>query len=446
MPRADLRITGLLLALSVALSPLSAALLPVETASAADGITLELWPHCVASDFDTQFGGPLPDISYFVKLTESTCRPYETKDPLTRQTPILRPGEPLDMDLILRNPSGKPITRFRSWIAYDPTIVDGDALEINPLFSAPTPGESDFSPAEGYIKIGASAMAGVTDPFISVARIRMRVTDAAAQNTVLSFFNPSGDATGNTAAVTGEAGAEQGVLTVPLGSLLVRIAGGGSLGGSGDPASSQPSVPQGDGQSSSAPADDPLANFPPIVPPMTGGSSSAAQPDQQNSSVQPSQLFTLLQIQRLRATTEGTIVYLAWDALQSAELAGYNVYYGTVSGEYIQRRGVDKNSTTMTVRGLPVGTTYYFAVRGVNGGGEETAFSQEVGITVGNPATSTSPLLGSVGDDGPGGQAPNTDGTVAGDTGLPSTLVLLFLFSACVGTALAFRRQLTAVA
>jgi hypothetical protein len=287
-------------------------------------------------------------------------------------------------------------------------------------------------------------MGGVSDTFISVARIRMTVADAARQNTVLSFFNPSADATGNTAVITGADNAEQGVLSLPLGSLLVRVQGAGSGGNSA-------SAPSAGGQSSAAIPDPSQPVFPPIIPPTDGSSTSMPSVPAGGSAAsaadgQTSGLFTLLQVMRLRATTESSTVYLAWDALQSAELAGYNVYYGTVSGEYIQRRSVDKNSTTMTVRGLPVGTTYYFAVRGVNAGGDETEFSQEVGVTVGNPATSTSPLLGSVGDDGPAGHAPQTGGNVAGETGLPSSLVLLFLFSACVGTALAFRRQLSAVA
>lgn len=112
-----------------------------------------------------------------------------------------------------------------------------------------------------------------------------------------------------------------------------------------------------------------------------------------SSSVAPkTTVFNLLQVLGLRVTTDGSSVFLVWDHLPSSELAGYNVYYGTVSGQYIQRRSVDKAANSLTIRALPVGTTYYFAVRAVNAAGEETVFSQEVGVSVGNPRTSTAPF------------------------------------------------------
>lgn len=157
--------------------------------------------------------------------------------------------------------------------------------------------------------------------------------------------------------------------------------------------------------------------------------------------------FTLLQVQNLRATTEGTAVFLAWDPLPSAELTGYNVYYGTTSGKYIQRRSIDSTSTTLTVRGLMEGQTYYFAVRGVNGKSQETQFSKEVGIRVGYPETSTNPLAASaVTDKGPKGTPPKTGGTIAGDSGTSSVYILFFAACGVIGTLMAFRRQIVAAA
>lgn len=84
-----------------------------------------------------------------------------------------------------------------------------------------------------------------------------------------------------------------------------------------------------------------------------------------------------------------------------------------------------------------MGTTYYFAVRGVNGRDQETEFSQEVGISVGNPRTSTAPLTANSIPSG----TPGTNGTVAGETGLSSIILAFLLVSAITGTFLAYRRQ-----
>ncbi len=159
-----------------------------------------------------------------------------------------------------------------------------------------------------------------------------------------------------------------------------------------------------------------------------------------SSAAAVSMVFTMLQVQGVRVTTEGSSAFLAWDALPSNEIVGYNIYYGTMMGSYIQRRGVEKSATSITIRALPTGTTYYFAVRGVNGGGQETDFSQEVAVSIGNPGTSTSPLnANSIPTPTPG-----TGGDIAGDTGVSSVLLLLLLISAVTGTGLAFRRQLSA--
>jgi hypothetical protein len=103
------------------------------------------------------------------------------------------------------------------------------------------------------------------------------------------------------------------------------------------------------------------------------------------------------------------------------------------------------------IRALPLDTTYYFAVRGVNLTNEESAFSKEVAVTVGNPRTSSSPLVGQIRGEGlPPPTHPLARGTRAptaplpGETGIPSTIVLFLTLSAVIGTSFALRRQLIA--
>lgn len=162
--------------------------------------------------------------------------------------------------------------------------------------------------------------------------------------------------------------------------------------------------------------------------------------------------FALLQVQNARVTTEGSSVYLGWEGLNSSQLKAYNVYYGTTTGRYIQRKTVESSVKSLAIRSLPIGTTYYFAVRAVNLADQESAFSQEVAVTVGDPKTSTAPLAaGSIPDDGPGknpvqGSVTGNGGSVPGATGIPSIALTLAALSAVIGTGFASRRQMIAVA
>ncbi len=71
-------------------------------------------------------------------------------------------------------------------------------------------------------------------------------------------------------------------------------------------------------------------------------------------------------------------VTLAWNASTGPNLAGYNVYYGTASGDYDWSRNVG-NVTTSTISDLASGVpTYCFAVKAYNTSGQESAYSNEV--------------------------------------------------------------------
>ena len=155
-------------------------------------------------------------------------------------------------------------------------------------------------------------------------------------------------------------------------------------------------------------------------------------------------MFAQLQPQNLKITTDDTSVYLSWDVLPASDIAGYNVYYSTVSGTYIQRRSVPKDQTSMTLAPLPKGIAYYVAIRGVNANGDETAFSQEVAVTVGDPLSSSAPFIASL---TPSISNP-LEGThrsaaeeVPGQSGLSTVFSLILLASAIAGTFYALRRQ-----
>lgn len=387
---------------------------------------LRLRPHCEA-------------------ILQEECAAYAARDPVTLQTPPIVPGSILDMDVVIDNPSGQPITRVRAWMSYDPVIFEGKRIEPNAKFPIITPGEADFSTMLGYIQIGLQTEGGisVTDRIVPVARIQLLVKEApSGGKTVIAFYDVLPDPTGHTAVVILEGAAEANILSSNLGSLLVQFPTEAAAGSSSSSSavSAAPTSPESSvasvGISSSAAA-------------MSQSSVPAVAPSEGEAGGTETS-FSLLQVQNLRVTTEGSTVYLAWDALPSSTLAGYNIYYGADSGRYLQRRGIAKEATSTAIRALPLDATYYFAVRAVSAENEESAFSQEVAIQVGNPKTSTAPLAMGLIDKGPEGRNPLEQPkvppatSVPGDTGIPTPILLLFIASGVIGTAFAFRRQFTA--
>ncbi len=82
--------------------------------------------------------------------------------------------------------------------------------------------------------------------------------------------------------------------------------------------------------------------------------------------------------------TISNTVTLAWDAVPSADISGYRVYYGTTPGKYFQPLGQGLNAgnvTTSTVTGFPSATTYYFATTAYDALNNESGYSNEVSRT-----------------------------------------------------------------
>lgn len=524
----DLRHRLAILTLALAL----AGIVPAEGAAAiGTDTTIVLRPHCLTGyedDNNVLATGGDPE--------QIRCPSFSVEDPQTLRTPDLRVGDILDIDIIVENPANEELSRIRGWLAYDPHMLKGDQISMSEELPVVTPGESDFSPTEGYVKIEASAEdEGPNDLQVFVARVQFTVMKTTPGGTAINFFDVQRG--GHTTVVTGTGDGQEHLLTREPGALHVVFADGKTTSSSmrsvsqtqAAIASSADSAPTGtaillndgdvcitDAQCRSSRC---ITGICQGASPLAGGSAcgldsqcasgrcvnnsclavssestsslalqnglasvggacindAACQSGlcitgicipsldaqrRQNSSTVPGALaptaadhsaFALLQIQNLRVTTEGSSVYLGWERLHSSQLKAYNIYYGTTTGRYIQRKTVDATVKNLAIRSLPVGTTYYFAVRAVNLGDQESAFSQEVAITVGDPQTSTAPLAaGSIPDDAGPGKNPvqasvtRKGGSVPGETGIPSTMATLIILSAVIGTAFASRRQVIA--
>ena len=70
-------------------------------------------------------------------------------------------------------------------------------------------------------------------------------------------------------------------------------------------------------------------------------------------------------------------ISLAWNPNKEPDLAGYKVYYGTISRKY--GPGIDVGKvTSYSLTGLITGEKYYISVTAYNTKGRESGFSNEV--------------------------------------------------------------------
>ena len=74
-------------------------------------------------------------------------------------------------------------------------------------------------------------------------------------------------------------------------------------------------------------------------------------------------------------------VSLSWQPSASTNVIGYNIYYGTTSGNYTGKITVG-NVTTTTISNLNSGTTYYFSATALDSNGNESEFSNETEFLV----------------------------------------------------------------
>ncbi len=409
--RSVVTVTALLLLIPV---------LPVLAQEQPAAPTLEFRPHCEETEPDR-------------------CLSFTVADPTAVQTPVLTVGDTLDIDVILRNPAGTPINTVRSWLSYDTSVLEGVSVTLGSGFVVRIPSEGEIDQASGYIKIGVAAEDDKEPlvPIVPIARVQFRVKTApAAGKSPVVFYDQKEDGKGRTAVIAAGDDTRKSMITLPLGSLLVRVSAPAAPAASSSAAVSSAAVSAA--QSS-----------------VAAGSPSSATGSSARSSPAPSGIlpFRLLQVQNVRITSDDGTLFVAWDQLKIPRLKGYNVYYGSQMGRYIQRRSLPATSQSIAIRGLQKGTAYYAAVRAVNESDEESAFSREVGVEIGKPNTSTSPLLtipveGGLTGNVTGGNplSPSKPGTaVPGEAGASTVLLMLAAASAVIGVFVALRRQFIAV-
>jgi len=275
-----------------------------------------------------------------------------------------------EVDVMLLNPGTQAVISIRGWLEYDANALEGVSVTTSDSpFTLSAPGEDEFDSSEGRVKIGRSNISGgVKESESKVATIRFKVKSKSPVTTVISAYDYQISELGHTSVNIIEQSFPVNILSDEPDSVHIKL---------------NPNVSAGDTSPDADPVD------------VGGGATDLTNTDDPvdvtNTVVTP--VYGLERPNGLKAKTGNGYVELKWDPVYDSTLAGYNLYYGKTSGEYTRRRSVG-NVNRYRLDGLNNGEVYYFAITAYNSSNGESDYSDEVGLIVGEPLSSTSPYDG----------------------------------------------------
>ena len=268
------------------------------------------------------------------------------------------------MDIVLKNPSQHKVISVRSWLTYDSSVLE--AVSVNSSaspFGLSAPGEDNISSGEGRVKIGRSNITGgVSDVQSVVTTVRFKVLAEHEKDTTIDFYDYQISELGHTSVNIIDQGFPVNILASAPKSIQIKLNSGAGSAPTPTP------VP--------APTPTPVPTPQPIPVVDMGGSALN---------------FDLIRPINLRANTGSGYVDLVWDAPQDQIRAGFNIYYGKQSGLYMRRRTIG-NFNTYRWDGLNNNEAYYFAITAYDQLNRESDYSNEVGVIVNKPLSSTNPF------------------------------------------------------
>ena len=264
-------------------------------------------------------------------------------------------GDEFAVDVIVKNPGQQAIISVRAWLEYDANALEGLSVssEGSP-FTLSAPGEDTFAPQENHVKIGRSnIMGGMKDAEAKVATVRFRVKTSNPVTTVISPYDYQVTELGHTSINIIDQGFPVNILTQAPESIKIKL-------NSGAAALTTPPVT--------------------VEPQTTLPSEGVGGP-----------AFALNRPQNLKADTGSGYVDFKWDTADEADRLGYNLYWGKISGQYTRMRNIG-NVNSYRLDGLNDNEAYYFAISAYDALNRETDYSDEVGILINQPLSSTSPF------------------------------------------------------
>lgn len=271
--------------------------------------------------------------------------------------------EEFSLDIYVKNPSQQEIISTQSWIEYDNQKLKAVKIDTsNSAFDFVAPGENHFDQEKGLIKIGRSSISTETNGAeLFVGNITFKVLSKSTGNAVLKFHDYKLGESGHTSVRVMEENYPVNVLESNPKEFVISLNKNGAAQNTGNNNNTNTNK----------------------IPANNNNTQNQQQQIQTAALNRPS---------GLRATTGNGYIFLIWDKSKNTTLKGYNLYYSTTSGRYIHRRPVG-NVNQYELGNLENGKTYYLAITAYDNLNRETDYSDEVRITVGDPNSSSSPIL-----------------------------------------------------
>ncbi len=268
-------------------------------------------------------------------------------------------GDEFTVDIVLKNPTQQNVISVRSWLTYNKSQLEAVNIDSSASsFTLSAPGEDQVSHSEGRVKIGRSNITGgVKDTETTVSTVRFKVLEAYELTATIEFYDYQVSELGYTSVNIIDAGFPANILFEKPESIQISLNSGAG------------SAPQ--------PTPTPTPIPTPIPTPDIGGGLA----------------LDLARPVNLQVNTGSGYVDLAWQADLDAARVGFNIYYGKQSGTYTRRRSVG-NVGSYRIDGLMNNEAYYLAVTAFDQFNRESDYSNEVGIIVNQPLSSTSPFEG----------------------------------------------------
>lgn len=261
-------------------------------------------------------------------------------------------GEEFSVDIYIKNPSQQKIISAQTWLEYDKNKLEGVKVDTSAsIFDFVAPGENQFDQAKGLVKIGRSSIATQTSVSeLFVAKVTFKVIAKNQGKAILKFHDYQLSESWHTSVRVMEDSFPVNILENAPKDFVINLNQSGSV-------SESIASGQNSGQTQTTTS---LSN----LPRPTG----------------------------FKATTGNGYIFLIWDQSKDQKIKGYNLYYSSTSGRYLQRRPVG-NVNQYELANLQNGKTYFLAITAYDYNDRETDYSDEIRITVGDPNSSSNPIL-----------------------------------------------------
>lgn len=262
-------------------------------------------------------------------------------------------GDEFDVKIVLKNPGLQSVISVRSWLEYNANVLEAVSINTDTSpFTLSAPGETEISKDDGFVKLGRSNISGgYAQAEATVATVHFKVITPYAIKALIEAYDYQVTELGHTSVNIVDQAFPINILSEEPEALIINLNPGAQ--------------PYGEQE---------VTEFSPTDVIVTGAG-----------------FANLQRPQNLKVNTGSHYADLKWDLSTEAGLIGYNIYYGKTSGMYTRRRTVGRVNQ-YRLDGLNNNEVYYFAITAYDSQSRESDYSDEVGVIINEPLSSTSPF------------------------------------------------------